>query len=239
MELAASGPVERRRRGRLQQLQQRLGILDRTMPSSTMLPLVSRRTLTAESPSNPAPAARAVAQQRRAGIAPGAGKQPLHRLEYDYRDGPRWRRPRAPSSFRRLSATTRSLASGPDERPGRQLHQFRQRADRHHPVAPDEAIIVLDPADPIGRQTHRLRSRHPWECRTDWPPVSTTMMRDSAMFRGRSSRTVVPAPTAARERHPAADLLDGGAHHIHADAAPGNIRDFGGGRKAGGRRSSR
>ena len=59
------------------------------------------------------------------------------------------------------------------------------------------------------------------------------------MVIGRSSRTVVPIPTLLCQRNPAADLFDRGAHHIHSDAAAGNIRYFGCGRKSGRRKPDR
>ena len=165
MEVTAPGPVERRRRGCLQHLQQRLGILDRTMPSSTIAPLSSRRTLTAGSPSNPAPAG---PRRRPAGSCRhtlGAGKQPLHRLEHDFEavaDGVDLERGDLAAGL----GDDNELGLGPAARPARQLHQLRQRADRHDPVAQHEAVVVLDLADPVRRQANGLRSRHPSECRT-------------------------------------------------------------------------
>ena len=55
------------------------------------------------------------------------------------------------------------------------------------------------------------------------PPLVITRPGMMARVRGILSLTVVPSPEPAENIDDAADLLNVGLHHVHADAAPGNI----------------
>ena len=122
------------------------------------------------------------------------------------------------------SMTTKSLAAAASLfRPFRQFHELGQRNDRHDAIAQNETIIVLDPADPVGRDAHRLGHR----IHGNAEQLASCLYHHDAGHRD-GHRQIEPHRGAgsdfALQRNPAADLFDRSADHIHSDAAAGNIR---------------
>ena len=64
------------------------------------------------------------------------------------------------------------------------------------------------------------------------PPASTISAETIASVSGILMVKLVPAPGDRLHVDRAADLLDVGAHHVHADAAAGDVGDLGGGGEA-------
>ena len=232
MQVTALGPVDGGRRGRLQQFQQGLGILDRTTAIQDDGSIPRRLTLTARSPSGPAPAG---PLRRPAGSCPHSRGRwtadPAIGLSTTSSRSRMASISRA-AIFPAVSVTTRSLAARSERGLLRQIHQLRERANRHDPVAQDESFVVLDLADPVRSQAngfgHRVHGN---------PEHLPAGLHDHDARHRDVQREIEPhrrpRADAAGERHPATDAFDGGPHHVHSDAAPGNIRDLGRGRKAG------
>ena len=171
-----------------------------------------------------------IAQQCRSGIATGIGEQPLHRLEDDIEpvaDGVDFDRSDPAGSFHDHEKSRRSASLA---RSGSFMSSASETIGtiRSRNTKPGLFLIRLIRSGVM----RTVSDTESIEMPNNWPPASTTMMRDIAIVIGRSSRTVVPVPTLLPV-NPAADLLDRRAHHVHTDAAAGNIRDFGSGGKSG------
>ena len=145
-----------------------------------------------------------------------------------------WRRPAPPRSWRRRSGS--AVAA--------ERQQVGQADQRQQAVAQPQHRRVVDPLDDAVRW-RRAGVLLPARCaRTSSttlicgmakrsPPASTISAETIASVSGILMVKVVPWPGDALQVDGAADLLDIGLHHVHADAAAGHRGDHGGGGEAG------
>ena len=122
-------------------------------PSRTITPSSRRRTLKAESPSNPAPATRHRHPARSYRRIRGPSRAVLAAALAPPPSAREWHPP--PARF----FCHRSRPRRPAARPGlshslRRAQQLCQRADRHDSIVQDEAIIALESADAVRRQAY-------------------------------------------------------------------------------------
>ena len=116
-----------------------------------------------------------------------------------------------------------------------ELHQLAQIDQRQEPVAQAQDRGVVDPLDGVlgvGRGTHQLEHGDLRD-RETLAPAPNDQRRDDGQRERDLDHEGGAAALDRVQLDRAADLLDVGAHHVHADAAAGHGGDLRRGREAG------